>query len=226
MTCEEARELAPELALGIATGEERADALRHLAGCAACRRALEELSEVADELLMLVPEHEPPAGFESGVLEGLGARVPRRRRARRIAMRVAAPVAAAAAAVAVMLAVFDDDRELASRYRDTLERADGQYFNSARLQGPGGVPAGVVFGYQGRPSWVLVVVDPEHRAGRYAGELVTKAGQRIPLRSFRLDPATGSWGRAIPMDLRRVSSVRLVDRRRGETLEAAFGSRR
>jgi anti-sigma factor RsiW len=68
MTCEQTRGLASELALGIADGAERAAALEHLAGCAECRRAVAELSEVTDELLLRAPEHEPPPGFESRVL--------------------------------------------------------------------------------------------------------------------------------------------------------------
>ena len=35
--CERLNEIAPELALGIAAGEDRARALDHLAGCANCR---------------------------------------------------------------------------------------------------------------------------------------------------------------------------------------------
>ena len=220
MRCEAAGELAPELALGIAAGEERAEALRHLAGCAACRQEVGELAEVADELLMLAPSQEPPAGFESRVLDGIGSRPARRRRARRLALRVAAPLAAALATAAVLLAVFDDDRDVADRYRETLAEANGKYFQAGRLEAPGGVRAGVVFGYQGRPSWVMVIVDPKHREARYAGELVTDAGRRIPLAEFRLDPRTGSWGRAIPMELHQVASVRLVDREHGGTLEA------
>jgi len=68
MTCDETRALASELALGIADGAERAEALDHLAGCADCRRAVAELTEVTDELLLIAPEHEPPVGFESRVL--------------------------------------------------------------------------------------------------------------------------------------------------------------
>ena len=41
MSCEQTRRLAAELALGIADGAERAEALHHLAGCAECRRAVE-----------------------------------------------------------------------------------------------------------------------------------------------------------------------------------------
>ena len=34
MRCDEIRDLAPEIALGIADGEQRAEALRHLSTCA------------------------------------------------------------------------------------------------------------------------------------------------------------------------------------------------
>jgi hypothetical protein len=71
MGCEQVRELAPELALGIAEGEERDAALRHLSGCSGCRQLVSELSSVGDELLQLAPAHDPPAGFESRVLAGL-----------------------------------------------------------------------------------------------------------------------------------------------------------
>jgi hypothetical protein len=64
MRCEELHELAPEVALGIVEGETRADALRHLATCAACRRLVEQLSGVSDELLLLAPAQEPPVRFE------------------------------------------------------------------------------------------------------------------------------------------------------------------
>ena len=60
--CEEFRELAPELALGIVEGEERGRALEHLADCPDCRRRVEELSEVADGLLLAAPHREPPVG--------------------------------------------------------------------------------------------------------------------------------------------------------------------
>jgi hypothetical protein len=220
MRCDELRELAPELALGTATGDERADALRHLAGCADCRQEVAQLSEVADELLMLAPVQEPPAGFESRVLERIAP--PPKRRGRRLALWIAAPVATALATAAVMLAVFDDDRDLADSYRATLAVANGTYFQAGHLEGPGGVRAGFVFAYHGDPSWVMVVVDPAHRDARYTGELVTTSGRRIPLPGFRLDPATGSWGQVTPRELRGVAAVRLVDRRDGATLEAAL----
>jgi hypothetical protein len=224
MTCEETRRLAAELALGIADGEERAQALRHLAECAECRHAVKDLSEVADELLMIAPERQPPAGFESRVVGSLGLRSTPARRWRRVRGPLLAGVAAAAVAVAATLAIVmsatSDDRRIASRYKATLAQAHGRYFEAAPLQRPGGLRAGVVFGYQGMPSWVFVTVDRPFRSRDYAGELVTISGRRLKLRTFRLDPATGSGGLAIPVDLHSIATVRLVGDNSGDVLEA------
>jgi hypothetical protein len=63
MSCEQARELAPELTIGIADGQQRDAALRHAATCPDCRELISELSSVVDDLLLLAPSHEPPPGF-------------------------------------------------------------------------------------------------------------------------------------------------------------------
>ena len=121
--CDEVRDAASELALGIVEGEERGFALEHLAECPDCRRRVEELSEVADELLLLAPHAEVPVGFEQRALAPLQ---PERRPSRRPRLLgILAPAAAAMAAVAVTLAVVSDDLQLASDYRDTLGAADG-----------------------------------------------------------------------------------------------------
>jgi hypothetical protein len=224
MSCEHTRQLAAELALGIADGADRARALRHLADCAECRRAVEELSEVADELLMLAPEREPPMGFESRVLARLQpppSTAPRRAPRWRRALVMLAPAAAAAAlAVGVMLGVTRDDLRLADHYRATLAEAHGSYFEAARLRAPGEVPAGVVYAYRGTPSWIFVYVDTAHRRTAYSVELAMTSGKRVPLPSFRIDPATGSAGEAIPVDIHRVAAVRLVGSTRGDVLDA------
>src|SRR3954470_14175345 len=101
MGCEQTREHAAELALGITDGEERAQALRHLAECAECRKAVDELSAVTDELLTLAPTQQPPPGFESRVLERLAPARPRPR-----TRRLLVPIAAAAASAAVAAGVI------------------------------------------------------------------------------------------------------------------------
>jgi hypothetical protein len=71
--CEEFREVAPDLALGLLTGADRAAALAHAATCAECRRYLAGMVQVADELLLLAPSVEPAIGFESRVMTRLAA---------------------------------------------------------------------------------------------------------------------------------------------------------
>lgn len=217
--CAETRELAAELALGVVEGEERGRALQHLADCPDCRRRVDELSAVADELLLLAPHHEVPLGFEERALAPLRPcpRAPRR------FWRLLVPAAAAAAAVAVTLAVVGDDLRLASQYRDTLSEANGRAFEATSLYAPGEVHAGTVFGYEGSPSWLLMVVDPEHRVQVRGAELVMNDDRRIPLRSFSLDPSSGSWGMALPVHLRDVSVLRLLPAPGGqEALVAEF----
>jgi hypothetical protein len=225
MRCEEIRDLAPEIALGIIDGEERAEALRHLSTCAECRRAVEQLTQVSDELLMLAPVQEPPAGFESRVVQEMGlGQSPRRRLPRWLAPRWLAPrfgpaLATAAVTAAVLISVYDGDRQTADRYRDALDEAGGQYFQADRLVDEAGAKGGVVFGYEGSPSWVFVTVDPAHRGAAKTAELVTRGARTIPLRGFELD-RRGTWGGTIPVNLYQVASVRLLGERPGDVLQA------
>ena len=218
--CDEIRELAPELALGIVDGEERGSALEHLAECPDCRRRVEELTEVADELLLLAPHREVPVGFESRALAPLRPPAPRRPRRLRL---VLAPVAAAAAAVGVTLAVVAGDLRDASHYHRALDTAHGKEFESYSLRAADGAAAGTVFSYEGSPSWVFLTVDPAHRAGVASGKLVMDDGSQVPLRPFAVNPSTGSWGGAIPVDPKHVSVLRLSGPG-GQALVAKFSS--
>jgi hypothetical protein len=227
MRCEEIRDLAPEIALGVADAEERAEALQHLSTCEDCRRAVEQLSQVADELLVLAPTQEPPPGFESRVMDAIAPRRPaRRRRAawlkpRWLATRVAPALATAAVTAVALVAVYADDHRTADRYRETLAAADGQYFLAEQLRDETGARGGVAFGYEGSPSWLFLAVDPRHRDSVDRAELVTRDGRTIPLRSLELDQA-GSWGGAIPVNLYEVESIRLLGERPGDVLQASF----
>jgi hypothetical protein len=211
MACEETRELAAELALGLVDGEDRARALRHLAGCPDCRRAVEELSVVVDELLLLAPEHEPPAGFESRVLAQIAPAQPRRkRRLWRGFVPLASAAAAAALATGIVLGLTSDDRRLADHYRATLAAAHGSSFEATRLVDGAGQPAGLVYGYRGRPSWIYVDLYGTREVSDYRVQLELADGRDLPLPRMRLDPATGSAGQAIPVDLQQVARVRVV----------------
>jgi anti-sigma factor RsiW len=207
--CDETRELAAELALGVADGEARARVLEHTASCADCRRELERFSAIADDLLVLAPEHEPPLGFELSVLRAIQPPRPTRRRGLRWLVAVAAVLVAVSVTAGAMLVGFRDERRLAEHYRATLAQANGSYFGAVRLHDAAGAPAGVVFAYRGSPSWITVTVVPGERASVERAEVVDRRGRRIPLASFVL--ADGVWGGALPIDLGDVAAVHLVD---------------
>src|SRR5262249_60611983 len=80
VSCEQVRALAGDLAIGIADGQERDAALRHAATCAECRLLVSELSSVVDDLLLLAPSHEPPAGFAARTLARMSPSPPQPRR--------------------------------------------------------------------------------------------------------------------------------------------------
>src|SRR3954454_9923477 len=98
--CQQVRALIPELAAGVASGEERAHALEHVAWCADCRRALEDVAGTVDELLLLAPEHEPAPGFDQRVLAAI-REPPARRNVRTGLLATAAAVLVAALAAGV-----------------------------------------------------------------------------------------------------------------------------
>src|SRR3712207_1188722 len=126
-TCDEIRALAPEVTLGIASGEERAALLGHVATCEACRKFVRELSTLSDELLVAAPVHEPPVGFETRVLEAIGITPSRGRIRRMLAPMVAAALVAALVAGASVWFATAEERRIGELYRQTLATANGEY---------------------------------------------------------------------------------------------------
>jgi hypothetical protein len=217
--CADVRELIPELAIGIASGEDRARALQHLSRCADCRRDLEQLSEVADELLLLAPDREPPIGFETRVVGKLAG--PTRRRWRGAVLAAAAALALAAVAGGVAWRSTADDRVLAAEYREVLRKFDGRYFQTATLHGSPGEGEGQVFGYQGTPSWIFMLIPPQDETRRYSITLETRGGGHLDLGTVEVGGDGGSWGKAIPVDLGEAAGLWLEDAE-GHALEARF----
>jgi hypothetical protein len=208
LRCAEARELFGELAAGVAAGDERARALRHLGGCPECRRALAGTAEVVDELLLLAPEREPPAGFESSVLARLAPAAPRRLRPRLLA--AAAVVVVAALAGGAVWWQTADDRQLASDYRHTLAVAHGRGLSAAPLLLAGGAETGTLFAYQGSPSWVYVTFRSAPPEGRYEVRLLTRDGRRLPLRRFSATRTATAWGSTVQVPVEQIQRIEFV----------------
>jgi len=76
MNCADLSAVAAELALGVLTGRERADAVAHLDRCDNCREYVRQLMVTTEGLLGLLPQKEPPPGFETRVLDRLGMSAP------------------------------------------------------------------------------------------------------------------------------------------------------
>jgi len=110
MSCAEFGNVASELALGVLYGEERAAALTHVETCRACRQELTLLTDAADEVRLIVPGVEPPAGFEQRVVARIAAAAtepdvtPPTPLASRRPRRLVRPLIAAAAALLAFVA--------------------------------------------------------------------------------------------------------------------------
>jgi len=199
--CGDVRELAPELALGIVGGPERADALQHASECGPCRALIGELAEAADALTLLAPESEPPPGFEERVLAALKA--PRRRMRRRAAVMVAAAAAAAAIVSIVGVRVVESVQET---NRIVAAASD---VRSTRMTGANGVDVGNVFVSNGSPSSVVVNVNYGVPSGRYGIEFRTGSAAKH-LGTVSIRDERGAWGGVVALPGGATGSVVLV----------------
>lgn len=205
MTCAELEELASELALGTVSGAERAAALDHLAGCAACRETVDQLAGVADSLLLLAPVVEPPPGFESKVLAGMGVAPVRDRRPplqgrRRLLVGVAAValVAGLSGAGAAWLA-SNADRPVDIRTALVADE-DGRWTCRA-----------VVYGDD--PTWLVVSLDRTDGLSTAFSVEALRAGSPtpVPVGTLALDQGHGTLARPLALPAGDLESVRVLD---------------
>jgi len=208
--CAEVEGLIPEVALGVATAQDRARVLAHVATCTGCRDLLADLAEVTDETLALGSVREPPAGFESQVLARLRTTGRWRARLRRLALGTAAVVVAAALSAGAVYWADQADRHLAEQVRSTLATAHGQYFTAIPLRDVAGMRRGALFAYQGEPAWVFLTVTGRLAPGRYAIEIVTRGGDPYRLADGLDLPGTRSWGATIPVAVHEISILRVT----------------
>jgi hypothetical protein len=213
----EVADLLAEVATGAASGPERARVLRHLTTCNDCRRELEQLTRVADELLLVAPERESPAGFEGAVLDRIAALSPPAKprvawgwRWLRPALAGAAAAVFAVGGAAVAWQVSSDDRELAAAYRDTLDVANGRYFAASDLVDANGGSVGTAFFYEGSPSWLYVVI-PDAAPGIYE-VAVSIDGRSMTVAECEVAQNTCGAGATLEASIRSIDGVTLVAR--------------
>lgn len=222
LRCEELRALSGELACGTVTAEEQEQAVLHLRHCARCRDEVREMGEVADGLASLAPLVQPPAGFESRVLDALGFPSPGtaadqsppcssagRRDGRawaHLVLRVAAVVLLASAVglggwVAGHVGRSDRVPTAASGGSDHLVasvlRANGQ-------------PVGQVVISAVPDWWLSMAVDADLGPATLRCEVVDH-GHVVVLGSFSVAAGYGYWATAVPVDPSGITVARLVD---------------
>lgn len=205
LTCAEVRDLAPELALGVLGGAERAETLAHIDDCAPCRSLVGELTDASELLPLLAREAEPPPGFETRVLAAVGGR-PRGRRLRWVAV-VAATAAAAAIVSIVTVRVVD-------RGRDDDRVAAGSAVSevvSAPMVGAGGANVGWAFVSDGRPAAIGLSVDYLLPTGTYSIEAVRADGRKVKPGTMSVTDGRGVWSGTVKVPEDGLVVIYLVD---------------
>jgi hypothetical protein len=211
MTCADARELAPELALGILSGAERAEVVLHVNGCARCQAYVTELTEAADVIPQLVPEEEPPVGFEGRVLRRLGEGE-RRTRRRWIAAVAAVAAAAIIVSITAVRVIESNDGTGQSAARGATTTTVVQRPVAVVMEGGGAngdSPAG--WAYVMNRHGVAVSVDYGIPAGTYAVRVDPNRGDATVLGSVHVDSGRGSWTGRSDAPLGPGSTISLVD---------------
>lgn len=207
LSCAEVRELAPELALGILGGAERAEVVLHVNGCARCQAHVAELTEVADALPGLASEAEPPPGFEARVLRRLGER---ERRTRRRWLAAAAGVAAAAiiGSVAVVRVIDARDQTGDVAVAPTTNQAVSRPV-AVPMQG-GAVPVAAGWAFVSDRHGVAVAVDYGIPSGTYAVSVTPARGHATPIGTMAVVDGRGTWTGTSEAPLRRGARIALV----------------
>ena len=208
--CDDVRALAPELALGLLSGSERAEALAHIDGCSGCRAVLEDLARVADSLLLLAPEMEPPPGFESHVLERLVPRGTRRRRWPLVVGAAAVLTAALGVGALVGAAARQPDR-LEREYIAALRELNGRALIAGRLETPEGRRAGQIVLYRGDISWVFAAIDDPGVTGDFQVRLQPRNGATVTIPGLDVHDGRGSVGERIDGEFGRFRSIEVTD---------------
>jgi hypothetical protein len=211
VNCAEARDLAPELALGVLGGAERAEVLLHVNGCARCQATVAELTDVADALVTVAPEAEPSRGFEQRVLTEIAA--PRRGHRRRFLT-----VGAIAAAIATIVSI-------------TIVRVV-ESGDAAQTAAP--VRAEMIDeGTNMRAGWasvadahaVTISVDYGVPSGHYAVEVQPAQGGTVRLGAMRIDEeGRGFWTGNSDVPIAGASTLLLVDRHGDPACHGTLGA--
>jgi hypothetical protein len=212
-SCDEVRPELAELALGVLSGRERATVLAHVEGCASCEAELDQLSALADQVLEVAPDAEPPVGFETAVFDRLRAEAaptPVPPAAAGASRDARGPAWLAVAAVVVALAFLGGwlaDR--AAHGRPGLSSAAAPVVTTADLIGARG-PVGTVTAVAGSPGWLVMKVNAVVGSGQVACEVTVAGGATVHLGTFWVSAGYGQWSARLPVPASELRTARVL----------------
>ncbi len=197
--CHEVHAELGEFALGVLGGRARARVLEHVNECAACRGDVEALTGVGDLLVSLVPEREPPLGFESRlVARYLGAS----RASRRPGWRWWGLAAAALMLLLGGVALGDGGDHGAS------------YTSAGAPHGAALVSHGHSVGHlwmsAGAPAWIYVSFEDGRSTGVAWCSVTLRDGRVLEVGVFRLHDGYGAWSARVNAASGDVRSARVT----------------
>ena len=240
MSCRDFDDVAAELALGVLTGRERAEAVAHLDECDSCREHIRQLSLTGEEMLGLLPSREPTEGFESRVMERLGVTT---QSTRTRSTQPASGLAKAADGNGDGAGhQADGPKNPAKRPNWTkrmlttaavalavvacgvggwgLRGATGPASGGSTAEGPlreatlltaAHQKAGQIYIYDGNPRWLYMGFDTKAAGdGTVVCQLIAKGGRVITIGSFKIDGGYGAWGSPDPVAAGDVTGARIT----------------
>jgi Putative zinc-finger len=202
--CDAFQDDLAELALGILSGRDRVAVLEHVETCERCSAELERLSLVADALLGLAPEIEPPIGFELRLAERLQSpAAPRRARRHRHASMLAV------AALVLALLGFGLGSFIGPPGMNVRSPSAEANLTSAKLSSHGHV-MGEVMVSSGTPAWMFMTVDAGAWSSKVTCQVTLAGGKVVTVGVFKLSNGYGAWAAPLPAAAREVRSARLI----------------
>lgn len=222
LNCQQCRELAAEMALNILPGRERGDTLRHLDKCPPCRQAVNELANVADRLVELIPEARPPAGFEDRAVTVLSAKRDSPRGKREGHLRAAVRGVALLAAVVLVGAGLLGARKNSDPEAGAVSQLGERTVQYAPLVSANR-QVGQAYFYPGRPPWIYVSLAAETTSlatDTISCEAIHPDGTTVSLGPIRFDRGRRACAGPATSPPYELVAARLVDQA-GDTLATA-----
>jgi hypothetical protein len=200
VTCNDFDTDVAELALDLLTDPRRRALLEHAVACRRCQARLDGFVAIGDQLVLLAPPVDPPAGFETRALSRIGGPVGQPRRATR--SRVLAGIAALAAALAVGVLVgrVATSGSVSPGRAAAIRNAAGDEVGNVRL-----VAAPT-------PHILVSVARPPTTAGLRTCELERPDGSWVVVGTWtREELSTGVWAVAVDPALLHAQAMRVTN---------------